>query len=264
MGIGEAFGVKKGFFWCVLDALLVFLRVFHMKVRPLSFLLALALVSPLVAADPVKPFNGKDLSGWGTKPGKGTSKWTTALASVDPANEKLLQAGGFGIGFADGLALVNLAAKHGDSVDLYTKQKFGNCRIELEVMVPKGSNSGIYVMGEYEVQVFDSFGKAKMEPSDMGAIYGAAVPSVNASKAPGQWQRYVIEWQAPKFDAAGKKIANAKFLKVELNGQVLHKDLEMPGPTPAGVTGKEAAEGPLMFQGDHGPVAYRNIVITPM
>lgn len=256
--------MKKGFFWCVLEALLVFLRVFHMKVRPFSLLLALALVSPLLAADSVKPFNGEDLTGWEAKSGKGTNKWVACETGLDKENPQLLleiissprQEGSF--------ELVNLATKHGDSVDLYTKQKFGNCRIELEVMVPKGSNSGIYVMGEYEVQVYDSFGKAKMESSDMGAIYGAAVPSVNASKAPGQWQKYVIEWQAPKFDAAGKKIANAKFLKVELNGQVLHKDLEMPGATPAGVTGKEAAEGPLMFQGDHGPVAYRNIVITPM
>lgn len=264
MGIGVGFDVKNRFFWCVLDARLVFSLLSHMKVRPLSLLLALLVSSPLVAADPVKPFNGKDLSGWETKAGKGASKWTTGEASVDSSNDKLLVAGGGGIGGANAFALVNLAAKHGDSVDVYTKQKFGNCRIELEVMVPKGSNSGIYVMGEYEVQVYDSFGKAKMESSDMGAIYGAAVPSVNASKAPGQWQKYVIEWQAPKFDAAGKKIANAKFLKVELNGQVLHKDLEMPGATPAGVTGKEAAEGPLMFQGDHGPVAYRNIVITPM
>lgn len=235
-----------------------------MKIRALSPLLALTLAAHLTAAEPIKPFNGMDLSGWEIKAGKGTRMWVAGEASVDPANPKLLLAGGSGMGRSDAVALVNLATKHGDSVDLYTKQKFGDCRIELEVMVPKGSNSGIYVMGEYEVQVYDSFGKEKMQPSDMGAIYGAAVPSVNASKAPGQWQKYVIEWQAPRFDASGKKIANAKFLKVELNGQVLHKDLEMPGPTPAGVTGKEAPEGPLMFQGDHGPVAYRNIVITPL
>jgi hypothetical protein len=53
-------------------------------------------------------------------------------------------------------------------------------------------------------------------------------------------------------------------VKVELNGKVLHKDLEMPGPTPGGVTGKEAPTGPLMFQGNHGPVAYRNIVVKPL
>jgi hypothetical protein len=130
--------------------------------------------------------------------------------------------------------------------------------------VPKGANSGIYVMGEYEVQVLDSFGKEKLGGGDMGAVYGAAPPAVNACKPPGEWQKYVIDCQAPKFDGDGKKVANAILLKVELNGQRLHENLEMKGPTPAGVTGKEAADGPLMFQGDHGPVAYRNISITPL
>ena len=108
------------------------------------------------------------------------------------------------------------------------------------------------------------FGREKMGSGDMGAIYGAAVPPVNACRKPGQWQKYVIEFLAPKFNANGAKIANAKFVKVELNGQVLHKDLEMPGPTPGGVTGKEAPAGPIMFQGNHGPVAYRNIRITEL
>jgi len=160
--------------------------------------------------------------------------------------------------------LINLTPAHGESQDLYSKAKFGDCRIEVEVMVPHGSNSGIYVMGEYEVQVLDSFGKEKMGSGDMGAIYGGFSPPVNASKKPGEWQQYVIEWRAPQFDGAGKKTKNAMFVKVELNGQVLHKNLEMPGPTPGGVTGKEALTGPLMFQGNHGPVAYRNIIVKPL
>ena len=61
-----------------------------------------------------------------------------------------------------------------------------------------------------------------------------------------------------------KKTANARFLRVELNGQVLHENLEMKGPTPSGVSGKESPAGPLMLQGDHGPVAFRNITITPL
>jgi hypothetical protein len=160
--------------------------------------------------------------------------------------------------------LINATPEHGASQDIYSKAKFGDCRIEVEVMVPKGSNSGVYVMGEYEVQVLDSYGKMKMGNGDMGAIYGGFAPPVNASKAPGQWQQYVIEWRAPRFDADGKKIRNAEFIKVELNGIVLHENLVMPGLTPGGVTGKEAAVGPLMFQGNHGPVAYRNIVVTPL
>lgn len=74
----------------------------------------------------------------------------------------------------------------------------------------------------------------------------------------------VIDFAAPKFED-GKKVANAKFVKVEFNGTVIHENVECTkGVTPGGLTGKEAAEGPLMFQGDHGPVAFRNIRITPV
>ncbi len=205
-----------------------------------------------------KPFNNKDLSNWSFKGNPAKSKWTVGTPEMVKQNNKRLASG------LGNEAMVNLAAEHGDSLDIYSNAKFGDSHIELEVMVPKGSNSGIYVMGEYEIQILDSFGVKKMKASDMGAIYGAAVPKLNASKAPGTWQKYVIDWQAPKFDETGKKIANAKFIKIELNGQILHKDLEMPGPTPGGVTGKEAPTGPIMFQGNHGPVAYKNIVICPL
>jgi hypothetical protein len=214
----------------------------------------------------VKLLNCRDLSNWQVKPrvdnktGKrmGANKWVVGKAKVSAENPKWL------VAETGGCAIINLAKEHRDSWDIYSKEKFGDCHIELEVMVPKGSNSGIYVMGEYEIQIFDSFGKDKIVSSDMGAIYGAAVPPVNASKAPGQWQKYVIDFRAPRFDAAGNKIENAKFIKVELNGKVLHKDLEMPKQTPAGVSGQERPKGPIMFQGDHGPVAYRNIKITKL
>jgi hypothetical protein len=208
--------------------------------------------------DAVLSFNGKDLDNWQVKGDKEKSKWAVGTAKMSPDDPKLLtNMGGHG-------EMLNLAREHGDSIDIYTKENFGDCRIELQLMVPKGSNSGIYVMGEYEIQVLDSFGKQKMGQGDMGAIYGAAPPAVNACKKPGEWQKYVIEFQAPKFDSDGKKVENAKFLKVELNGQILHENLEMPGPTPGGVTGKEASVGPLTFQGNHGPVAYRNIIVKPI
>jgi hypothetical protein len=161
--------------------------------------------------------------------------------------------------------MINQTPEHGASRDIYSKAKFGDCRIELQVMVPQGSNSGIYVMGEYEIQVLDSWGRRKMGGGDMGAVYGASPPRVNASKKPGQWQKYIIDFQAPKFDSSGKKTVEAKLLKVELNGKTLHKkDLVMEKETPGGVTGREAPTGPLMFQGNHGPVAYRNIIIKPL
>jgi hypothetical protein len=119
-------------------------------------------------------------------------------------------------------------------------------------------------MGEYEIQVLDSWGRRKLGGGDMGAVYGASPPQVNASKKPGQWQQYVIDFRAPKFDSSEKKNEKAKLLKVELNGQVLHENLILDKETPGGVTGDEAPEGPLMFQGNHGPVAYRNIIVTPL
>jgi hypothetical protein len=203
-------------------------------------------------------FNGRNLDEWTTNAGSGKANlWKVGKAKVSASNPKLLEAvPGTG-------EMINVTPEHGASQDIYSKAEFGDCRIELEVMVPQESNSGVYVMGEYEVQVLDSYGHGRLNNGDMGAIYGAAPPSINASKKPGQWQQYVIEWRAPRFDGA-KKVKNAEFLSVELNGQLLHKNLVMPDKTPGGVVGKEAPEGPLMFQGNHGPVAYRNIVVTPL
>ena len=213
-----------------------------------------ALALPALAlAD--SPFDGKTLAGWKLKGDQTKSKWQVGAAEMHPRlTERLLVSPGVS-------QLVN-ADKGG--VDIYTEQKYGDCTIEVEFMVPRGSNSGIYVMGEYEVQILDSYGKPaeKLTQGDLGALYSAAAPKVNASKAPGQWQKFVIEFQAPKFEGT-KKVANAKFVKVVLNDVVLHENVEMKGPTPSGVTGKEAPEGPLMFQGDHGPVAFRNIKVTP-
>ena len=205
----------------------------------------------------VKPFSGKNLDNWLFMGDPAKSKWVVGRAEISPDSPELLIV-------KEGTGqMINAASHHGDSVDIYTRAKFGDCHIELELMVSKNSNSGIYVMGEYEIQVLDSYGKEQMGAGDMGAIYGAAPPPVNASKAPGQWQKYVIDFQAPRFNAQGNKIANARFDRVELNGQILHQNLELPGLTPGGVTGKEAPAGPLMFQGNHGPVAYRNIRIIP-
>ena len=210
--------------------------------------------------DAVVLFNGKDLNEWLVKGNKEKSKWVVGTARMSSENPKLLVNKG-----GDG-EMINLVARNGESIDIYSnsKAKFGDCRIELEVMVPKGSNSGIYVMGEYEIQILDSWGRDKMGRGDMGAIYGASPPPVNACLRPGQWQKYFIEFQAPKFNAGGRKTEKAKFIKVELNGQVLHENLEMSGPTGGALTGKEAPTGPLMFQGNHGPVAYRNIIVKPL
>ena len=226
--------------------------------RPtICLLLASFLLSTLTQAN--SPFDGKSLQDWKTKPrGKNTNQWKVGIAAVNPErpNELVVKEGSG--------EMVNTPSKAtGKSLDIYSTLTHGDARIELELMVPKGSNSGIYLHGEYEVQVLDSYGRKKLGMGDMGAIYGAKPPSTNACKKPGEWQKYIILFRAPKFKD-GKKVANARIDKVILNGQLLQQDVELPKPTPGGITGKEKAKGPIMFQGDHGPVAYRNIKITSL
>jgi len=206
-----------------------------------------------------EPFNGRDLTGWKFAGKAEDNKWIAGIAAMDPQDsKKLVLKPGKG-------ELINLVGHHNESGDLYTAEVFGDCRIELDVMVPENSNSGIYVGGEYEIQVLDSYGKTNPQPEtgDMGAVYGQAAPQVLASRAPGEWLKYVIEFQAARFDGAGKKTQDARLLRVVLNGQILHENLAI-SITPGGLTGVEKATGPLMFQGNHGPVAFRNIRIMPL
>jgi hypothetical protein len=222
---------------------------------------ALASSGPAADTKPVEPFNGQNLKGWKLKNEK-ANHWQVGDPGVQSPEARHLSIRKSLEGTP--LALVNVLLDKEHGSDIYTEQRFGDVLLELEFMVPKGSNSGIYLMGEYEVQILDSFGKpdAKLGQGDLGALYSAAAPKKNAAKKPGEWQKFVIDFQAPKFEG-GKKVANAKFVKVTLNDVVLHENVEMKQQTPGGLTGKEAAEGPLMFQGDHGPVAFRNIKITP-
>jgi hypothetical protein len=216
---------------------------------------AVALVSGTArAAEKVAEPLGKTLDNWETKGNPDSSNWTIGIAKMDPDNPRQLLVEPATDAERD------LVTAKGHGRDIATKEEFGDCTVELEVMVPKGSNSGIYLMGQYEIQVLDSFGRERVGPGDMGGIYGASAPSVNASKAPGEWQRMVIEFKAPRFQD-GKKVENARFVKVTLNGQVIHEDVEVKGQTGGAWRSGEFPAGPLMFQGNHGPVAFRNIKI---
>jgi len=227
-------------------------RFVLIRMATLTSLLSVLPCLPLGADEkPIEAINGIDLSGWKIKGEASKSHWTLGKASLKPSDPAQIEVA------PGGKELIK-----GGGVDIYTEQKFGDVYIELEVMVPKGSNSGIYLMGEYELQVFDSFGKESPSEHDMGAIYSASVPKLNAAKQPGEWQKYEIDFRAPTFDG-DKRTGPAKFVKVVLNGQLIQENVEMKGPTPGGLTGKESAAGPLLFQGDHGPVAYRAVKITP-
>lgn len=206
----------------------------------------------------IHPFNGKSLDGWAFQGPKEKSHWMVGSAALDKADPTRLS-----VKKADGNTPAELVNAEAHGVDLYTEQKFGSCVIELEFMIPKESNSGIYVMGEYEVQVLDSYGKEKLGPGDLGGIYATAAPAgKNFAKMPGFWQTVRIDFQAPKFDG-DKKVADAVFRKVMVNGITIHENVTITKPTPGGLTGKEAATGPLMFQGNHGAVSFRDIRIRP-
>ncbi|WP_210423676.1 family 16 glycoside hydrolase [Croceivirga thetidis] len=177
--------------------------------------------------------------------------------------------------FSDGTGILLNNPNDTNKDNLLTNWKHGDIKIELEVMLPKGSNSGIYLQGRYEVQLFDSWGVKNPKFSDIGGIYRnweedpekmflGVAPATNAAKAPGLWQTLSIDFEAPKFDENGNKIANAKFVSVSLNGIVIHQNVEIPRPTGGPISNEEVAMGPLMIQGDHGPVAFRNIKIKQL
>ena len=148
--------------------------------------------------------------------------------------------------------------------DVITHAEFSDATLHIEFSVPVDAsegeargNSGVYLMGRYEIQVHDSLG-ATPGTGSCAAIYGQSAPSVNASKSPLAWQSFDIEFRAPRFDSEGAKSENAR-LTLWHNGVLVHDDIELKAATPGGIFDKEAALGPLLLQ-EHGSlVRYRNI-----
>ncbi len=202
-----------------------------------------------------------------------TGNWKiVGNASADISKENVLNTTpGTGV-----LACFHEKGKYGREYDLFSNFEHGDLDVELDYMLTKGSNSGIYLQGRYEIQLFDSWGKKTAKYSDAGGIYErwneampegqkgyeGYAPRVNVSKAPGLWQKIKISFQAPKFDAAGKKIANARIISIKLNGITVHENVELSGVTRGAMTENEVAMGPLRIQGDHGSLAIKDIKIT--
>jgi hypothetical protein len=185
-------------------------------------------------------------------------------------DRRLWQTSGWRVSVAYALLSEPLAVKP-MAANLVSDEKFQDLELFLEFMLAKGSNSGIYLHGLYEVQIFDSFGyTGHLTVGDCGAIYGrdgnegGSPPLRNAARAPGEWQSLHVWFRAPRFDSAGKKVTNARFLRVLLNDVLVQESFEAGAPTQAHVEIPEAAENPLMLQGDHGPIAYRNIYVRPL
>ena len=164
----------------------------------------------------------------------------------------------------------------GNASNIYTTEKFGDSEVYVEFMVAAHSNSGFFLHGLYETQIWDSWGfTPRLATDQCGAMYhyqggpidgedGGITPKVRADRPPGQWQSFHYWFQAPRFDASGKKIANAKFIRILHNGQLIHENVERRGPTVATLKIPEAPTNPIGLQGDHGAVAFRNIYIRPL
>lgn len=215
------------------------------------------------------------LAGWGKRVGA----WMNVPnVKLDAANPKILTADDAAAAPVPGAhahvrAILN--GKDGRTDNLATEVQHADIEAHIEFMVSKGSNSGVYFMGRYEIQILDSFGKTNLEHGDCGGIYQrwddkrgkgmegfeGRAPALNASLPAGQWQSFDVLFRAPRFDGAGRKIEDARFIKVLHNGKVVHENQPVGGPTRAAMFGDEKPHGPLMLQGDHGPVAFRNLRI---
>lgn len=163
--------------------------------------------------------------------------------------------------------------KNPSKYNLFTNLQHGDVDLELDYMMASKSNSGVYLQGRYEIQLFDSWDVRSPKTIDNGSIYErwdekrsegqkgyeGHPARQNASRAPGLWQHLKISFQAPRFNSNGQKTENARMLRVELNGVMIHDDVELTGPTRASGFDDEKPLGPIMLQGDHGAVAFRNI-----
>ena len=205
-----------------------------MKLRILfpTFLLAL---SPSLFAEKTQDLMSDGLSAF-----RSVSDWHRVKRAIAVPDRTELSSVG-----EEGPILINGLTKDISIPYLMTRNMYGDCKVQLEFMIPKKSNAGIYMMGRYEVQILDSHGKEKVGSGDLGGIYarwdktkpkgeqwwGGSKPLVNAAKAPGQWQTMEIVFRAPKFDDKGIKTADATFESVHINGKLVQQNATTDGPT---------------------------------
>lgn len=160
---------------------------------------------------------------------------------------------------------------------LYTVESYQDFSVQMEFMIPENSNSGVYFMGRYEIQIADSYGKTDLAFDDMGGLfqrwhgnqetnrsYEGVAPKVNAAKAPGEWQVLEATFRAPRFAEDGTKLSHAIFVNVRVNGQLVQENLLAKGPTRNSVFNNEASSAPLVIEGRRGPIAIRKFDVTSL
>ena len=182
--------------------------------------------------EPIVLFNGKDLTGW-------------ELIGADKRT---------GWKVEDGILINDPVQKSGEEHisygNLRTTETFEDFNLKVEVNIPAGSNGGIYLRGNYEIQVVDSYGK-ELDPHNMGALYSRITPLVAAEKPAGEWQEMDITLYK-------------RHLTVKLNGKTLIDNQAVKGVTGGALTSDDFSPGPIYLQGDHGEISYRKLVLTPI
>ncbi len=251
-----------------------------------------SLVAPLASAEgPTggdagwKPlFSGRDLDGWQFRNPNAKKVWIVCdQVRLDPSDPgRLLPEGSGG---APSAAL--LCVGDGSGSDIMTEEHFYDYQLHLEFVVPRGGNSGVYNRGLFEIQIYDSYGADNLSVHDCGALYERAFPSENHARAPGVWQSYDIPMKGKKLSLLWNekpvykdmdvrygqtdreaferlKPENAgkpETLKVKLRGENgTYAGFFGEGGTRSSLDGPDRP-GPIMLQGDHGPVAFRNLRI---
>ncbi len=203
-------------------------------------------VGTAAPSDAIVLFNGTDLSQWVRDPDGTAPRWKVEDGAFMPVS---------------------------GSGGLRTRQAFGDCQLHIEWRTPSvvagegqgRGNSGVFLMGRYEVQVLDSYENRTYANGQAASVYKQSIPLVNASRRPGEWQSYDIVFHAPKFKDG--QLESPATVTVFHNGVLTHEKKELLGPTQHRTLAKESAydgKGPIRFQ-DHGNTTrFRNIWIRPI
>jgi hypothetical protein len=213
----------------------------HDSARPRPRVVVPGAENRLPPSDAVVLFDGRDLSGWlSVKTGQ-AAPW-----KVENGHVEVVPGSG----------------------DIRSREEFGDCQLHLEFATPSevvGSsqgrgNSGVFLMGRYEIQVLDCYDNPTYADGTTAALYGQYPPLVNACREPGAWQTYDVAWVAPRFE--GGKLVSPPYCTVIHNGIVVQYHRELIGPT----THRRVAEweahppvGPLRLQDHNNPTRFRNI-----
>lgn len=188
-------------------------------------------LSKVSYGDPLLLFNGVDLTGW---------------RLINPEHKN-------GFKVVDGVLVNDPVHEERQRVhygNLRTDAEFEDFNLTLDVNVPSGNNSGVYLRGMYEIQIFDSYGR-ELDSHNMGAVYSRITPTVAAEKPGGEWQSLDITLYK-------------RHITVKLNGQTIIDNQPVFGPTGGAIIADVFKPGPIYLQGDHGKVSYRNIILRPI